>query len=372
MNVMEKSPSWQSLPPDSTERSALLIFFTSLACVCVALFGERLPALYLGISAGCTLVLAIMMRLQRNAGTGNGFLLNDEVQSINLNNARPIPFSSITSFRLILYRDRACAYVMTGLLHRRRCLACVPRGQDQNILQALRDRSFVVKISKNPFKKRTAEILPLIIMPLLAGALLYVNVDMLRQAPCLALPPQGIRIQPSSARTQDKLHRLGPISFILPKQYRLLRQQEQSTFFYNPEGNVRLTISTGPPRTSEPHTPLTQTVTRLLGYGNDYEAAMLAVHSRFGLMPALIKSALLKRYDTSTVQIFHVSADSFTGIMLRGEQNPQGENNPGNIPDQVTEIMLHNAGKDLIIRILIASRLPLDIAHIERLIAGVH
>ncbi len=135
---------------------------------------------------------------------------------------------------------------------------------------------------------------------------------------------------------------------------------------------MRLTISTGPPRTSEPHTPLTQTVTRLLGYGNDYKAAMLAVRSRFGLMPALIKSALLQRYDASTVQIFHVSADSFTGIMLRGEQNPQGENNPGNMPDQVTEIMLHNAGKDLIIRILIASLLPLDIAHIERLIAGVH
>ena len=99
---------------------------------------------------------------------------------------------------------------------------------------------------------------------------------------------------------------------------------------------------------------------------------MLAVRSRFGLMPALIKSALLQRYDASTVQIFHVSTDSFTGIMLRGEQNSQGENNPGNMPNQVTEIMLHSAGKNLVIRILIASRLPLDIAHIERLIAGVH
>ncbi len=216
---MEKSPSWQSLPPDSTERSALLIFFISLACVCVALFGERLPALYLGISAGCTLVLAIMMRLQRNAGAGNGFILNDEVQSINLNDARPIPFSSITSFRLILYRDRACAYVMTGLLHRRRCLACVPRGQDQNILQALRDRSFVVKISRNPFKKRTAEILPLIIMPLLAGALLYVNVDMLRQTPCLALPPQQLSVESVTARGNEAVHRLGKASFFLPRQY---------------------------------------------------------------------------------------------------------------------------------------------------------
>ena len=77
---MEKSPSWQSLPPDSTERPALLIFFVSLVCVCVALFGEQLPALYLGISAGCALVLAFIMRLQRSINTGVGFTLDDETR----------------------------------------------------------------------------------------------------------------------------------------------------------------------------------------------------------------------------------------------------------------------------------------------------
>jgi len=370
---MKKIPSWHSLPAESADRAALLIFFTSLACVCVALFGERLPALYLGISVGCTLVLAAILRLQSKANTGNGFTLDDEAQSINPHNAQPILFGSIASFRLILYRDRACLLVTAGMLRRRKPLACVPRdGQEHNIVQALRDRSFVVKTTKNPFKKRTAEILPLMIMPLLAAALLYVNVDMFRQVPCLAQPPQEFRVDPSTGRTKNKLYRLEPFLLSLPKQYRLIRRQEHSIVFYHPKGDVRLTISAGPPRVTVPHKPFSQAVTRLLGYGNDYEAAVLAVRSRFGLMPALIKSALLQRYDASTVQIYHVSAVPFTGIMLRGEQERQGESTPGGMPDQVTEIMLRHAEKDPIIRILSASRMPQDIEHIRSLIAGIH
>ncbi len=370
---MKKTPSWHSLPAESADRAALLIFFASLACVCLALFGERLPALYLGISAGCTLVLAAILRLQRSANTGNGFTLDDETRSINPHGAPPIPFDSIAAFRLILYSDRACLLVTTGMLRRKKPLACVPRNdQEQNIVQALHDRSFVVKTTKNPFKKRTAEILPLMIMPLLAAALLYVNIDMFRQIPCLAQPPQEFRVDPSTGRTKNKLYRLEPFLLSLPRQYRLIRQQEHTIVFYRPGGDGRLTISTGPPRETVPEKPFSQSVTRILGYGNDYEAAVLAVRSRFGLMPALIKSALLQRYDASTVQIYHVSAVPFTGIMLRGEQERQGEGNPGNMPDQVTEIMLRHAEKDSIIRILSASRMPLNIEHIRSLIAGIH
>jgi len=370
---MEQSPSWQSLPPDSTERSALLIFFVSLACVCVALFGERLPMLYLGISAGCSLVLAFIMHLQRSVNAGVGFTLNDETRSLNPHNARPIAFGSIAAFRLVLYRDCACVHVMCGMLRRKRILACVPRNESvQDILQALRDRLFVVRVSKNPFKKRTAEILPLMIMPLLAAAILYVNIDMLRQVPCLALPPQQIRVEPSAAQSRDELHHLGPISLSLPPEYRQLRQPGQISVFYNPQGDVRLTLDSGPLRATVPDKPFLQAVAGLLGFGNDYEAAMLAVHSRFGLMPALIKSALLKNYNADTVQIYRLSAGAFTGVMLRGEQARPGEDSLDQMPDQVTEIILRSAEKDLVLRVLIASRLPLNIEHIRHLIAGIH
>ena len=371
---MEQSPSWQSLPPDSTERSALLIFFVSLACVCVALFGERLPMLYLGISAGCSLVLAFFLRLQRSVNTGVGFTLNDETRSLNPHNARPVAFDSISSFRLVLYRDCACVHVMTGMLRRKRSLACVPRNESvQDILQALRDRSFVVRVSKNPFKKRTAEILPLMIMPLLAAAILYVNIDMLRQVPCLALPPQQFRVESSAAaQPGNELHHLGPVSMSLPPEYRLLRQPGHISVFYNPQGDVRLTLDSGPPRTTVPDKPFLQAVAGLLGFGNDYEAAMLAVRSRFGLMPALIKSALLKNYDADTVQIYRVTAGALTGVMLRGEQARTGEDSLDQMPDQVTEIMLRSDEKDPVIRLMITSRLPLDIEHIRHLIAGIH
>jgi hypothetical protein len=258
------------------------------------------------------------------------------------------------------------------MLRRRRNLACVGRnGPDQNILQALRDRSFVVKTSKNPFTKRTAEIIPLIIMPLLAAALLYVNVDMLRQVPGLALPPQQLSVESTTARRNEAVHRLGTASFFLPRQYRLLRQQEQTFFFYNPDDAVRITFDSGPVQATVPHKPFLQAIAGLLGYENDYEAAMLAVRSRFGLIPALIKSALLQRYDASTVQIYHVNAAPLAGIMLRGEQERQGEDNQGYMPDQVTEIMLRYSEKKLVIRILIASRLPIDIKQIERIIGGI-
>lgn len=369
---MEKTLSWASIPDDSADRTTLLIFSASLVCVCVALFGERLPALYLGISAGCTLILAVALHLQRSINPGNGFTLNDETRSITPHKAHPIPFGSIASFRLVFYRDRACLHVTAGILRRRRCLACVPRnGAAQDILQALQERSCTVKISKNPFKKRTAEILPLIIMPLLAGALLYVNIDMYRKVSCLAQPPQEFRVEPSTGRTHNKLYRLDPFLLSLPRHYRLVNQQEQVMVFYNPNGGERLTISTGPPRVTVPDRPFLQAVAGLLGYGNDYEAAVLAVRSRFGLMPSLIKSALLQHYDASTVQIYHVRAGSLSGIMLRGEQKGHDEDNPGNMPDQVTEIMLRHAEKDPIIRIQSASRLPQDIEYIRGLIAGI-
>ena len=370
---MEQSPSWQSLPPDSTERTALLIFFVSLAGVCIALFGEQLPMLYLGISAGCSLMLALIMRLQRGGNTGVGFTLNDETRSLKPHNARPIPFGSIAAFRLVLYRDCACVHVMCGMLRRRKCLACVPRnGAEQDILQALRDRSFVVKLSRNPFKKRTAELLPLMIMPLLAAAILYVNIDMLRQVPCLALPPQQLSVESPAAPAKNQLHRLGPVSLSLPREYRLLRQPGQMSVFYNPEGDVRLTLDSGPPHATVPDKPFLQAVAGVLGFGNDYEAAMLAVRSRFGLLPALIKSALLKNYDADTVQIYRVSAGALTGVMLRGEQTRPGEDGLEHMPDQVTEIMLRSDEKAPVIRMLIASRLPLDIEHIRHLIAGIH
>jgi hypothetical protein len=262
---------------------------------------------------------------------------------------------------------------MTGMLRRRRSLACVPRDESvQDILQALRDRSFVVRVSKNPFKKRTAEILPLMIMPLLAAAILYVNIDMLRQVPCLALPPQQLRVESSAAQPGNELHRLGPVSLCLPREYRLLRQPGQIHVFFNPQEDVRLTLESGPPRATVLDKPFLQVVAGLLGFGSDYEAAILAVHSRFGLLPALIKSALLKHYDADTVQIYRVSAGALTGVMLRGEQARPGEDSLEHMPNQVTEIMLRSDEKAPVIRMLIASRLPLDIEHIRHLIAGIH
>ena len=371
-HVMEKTPSWHSLPSNSVEGAALLIFSTSLVCVCIALFGEQLPMLYLGISAGCTLVLAVFLRLQRSFSTSNGFTLDDETRSINPHGAKPIPFSSISSFRLILYRDCASIRVMTGMLRRGKNLACVGRnGPDQNIQQALSDRSFTIRVSKNLFKKRTAEILPLIIMPLLAGALLYVNVDMFRQVPGLALPPQQISIESVTARGNEAVHRLGTASFFLPRQYRLVRQQEQTFVFYSPDDAIRLTINSGPAHTTAPNKPFLQAIAGLLGYGNDYAAVGLAVRSRFGLIPALIKSALLQRYDQSTIQIYCVNADLLTGVILRGEQSQTEEDSLKIIPDQITEIILREAEGKLVIRILIASRLPIDLENIKRIIGGI-
>jgi hypothetical protein len=72
------------------------------------------------------------------------------------------------------------------------------------------------------------------------------------------------------------------------------------------------------------------------------------------------------------VQIYRMSAGARTGVMLRGEQSRPGEDGLNQMPDQVTEIMLRSNGKDLVVRMLIASRLPLDIEHIRHLIAGIH
>jgi hypothetical protein len=369
---MEKKPFWNSIPADSAEGATLLIFSASLVCTCVALFGERLPALCIGIAVGCTLVLAVVLRVQRSTNTANGFMLDDDARSINPHGGRPIPFDAVIALRLILYHDRACLHVTTGMLRRRKCLACVPRnGTDQDIVRELQERSFTVKVSKNPFKKRTAEILPLIIMPLLAGALLYVNVDLYRKVPCLAQPPREFSVEPSSGRTHNKLYRLDPFLLSLPRNYRLINRQEQTMVFYNLGNDTRLAVSTGLPRETVPDRPFLESVAGLLGYGNDYEAAVLAVRSRFGLMPSLIKSALLRRYDASTVQIYHVRAGALSGIMLRGEQKGHDEDTPGNMPDQVTEIMLRHAEKAPVIRMQSASRLPQDIERIRGLIAGI-
>jgi len=369
---MEKSPSWQGLPPESIDRTALLIFFASLACICLALFGERLPAVYLGVPAVCMLILAACMHLQ-HSNKGYGFCLNDEARTLNPHGSRPIPFDSIATFRLILYRDQACVHVTTGMLRRRRMLARISRNEPlQEIRQALDERSFVVRISKNPLTKKTAEKLLLMVMPLLAAVMLYTIIDMYKHVPCAALPPQHLTVEPTEIQKRDELHHVGPVSLLVPRQYRLLDKQANTAMFYDPQNETRLAIGIGPARATMPHNPFLQTAADLAGIGTVSDAALLAVRSRFGLMPARIRSTLLKNYDTDTVRIYSVHAGPLRGIMLRGEQSGHGEKGLDHMPDQVTEIMLPRAKDALVIRVLIVTPRPLELEHIKRILAGIH
>lgn len=371
--TMEKSPSWQGLPPEATERTGLLIFFASLACICLALFGERLPVLYLGVPAACTLLLAASMRLLRGRNKGYGFSLDDEARALNPSGARAIPFDSIASFRLILYRDRACVHAIIGMLRRRRVLACVARtGPEQEIRRALQERSFVVRVSKNPFNKKTAEIVLLMVMPLLAAVMLYTTIDMYRHVPGAALPAQQLIVKPSEISSKKELYHLGPISLSIPHEYRLLDKQEHTVIFHDPRGQARLVFGISPPRATMPQNPPLQTAADLVGIGTEAEAALLAVRSRFGLLPARIRATLLKNYDTDTVQIYSVQAGKLNGIMLRGEQADQGENDLENMPDQVIEVMFQSSNDALVLRVLIISRMPLKTEHIRRILAGIH
>jgi len=370
---MEQSPSWQGLPPDSAEYSALLIFFVSLVCVCVALFGEQVPAVYLGVSAVCTLTLALCLRLVRSFRCGPGFSLDDEARMLRPHGGRPLPFSSITALRLVLYRDRACLQVNTGALRRRRALVCVSRtGPAQDIMHALAERGFTVRVSKNPLKKRTAEVVPLLIMPLLAAALLYVSIDMYRRFPVLAQPPQMLSVEPAPPdRALQEMYPLGPIVLRLPRTYRLVDKQPDSLIFYSPAGDIRLALNAGPDHQTIPHSRFLQAVADMLGFGSIHDATLLALRSRFGLMPAMIKSALLKRYDPDTVQIYRVLSGTLSGVILRGEQARPGETGLEHMPDQVAEITLRTAENDEVIRLLIASRAPLDTARVKSLISGI-
>jgi hypothetical protein len=370
---MDKSPSWQGLPPEATEHTGLLIFFASLACICLALFGERLPVLYLGVPAACTLLLAASMRLLRSRNKRYGFGLDDEARTLNPSGGKAIPFDSIASFHLILYRDRACVHAMVGMLRRRRLLACVARtGPEQEIKQALKERSFAVRVSKNPLNKKTAEIVLLMVMPLLAAVMLYTTIDMYRHVPGAALPAQQLIVEPSESRSKNELHRLGPVSFSVLREYRLLDEQENKAIFHEPRGEVRLVVSIGPPRATMPQNPPLQTAAELVGIGTEAEAALLAVRSRFGLMPARIRATLLKNYDTDTVQIYSVQAGKLNGIMLRGEQAAQGEADLENMPDQVTEVMFPWSNDALVLRVLIISRMPLKTEHISRILPDIH
>jgi hypothetical protein len=367
---MEQTPAWQGLPPDSADRSALLIFFASLVCGCIALFGERVPLLYLGVPAGCTLILYIFLRLQR---TGSGFSLDDTARELRLHDGRALPFNTITFFRLILFRDCAGLQVMTGALRRRRLIAWVARpGPVQDILHALAERGFTVRVSKNPFKKRTAELLPLIVMPLLAAALVYVSIDMLKRFPGLAVPSRQLTVEPATEHPPGQLHQLGTTSFFLPQNFVLIQKQPDSAMFLHPAAGTRIAIGTAPARQTIPHKPAVQAVARILGFGNTHAAAELAVRSRFGLMPVLIKSALLKNYDTTTVHIYRVRAGRYSGVMLLGEQPRPVEDDIEHIPEQVAEITLRCADTTQIIRVLIVSRLHLSTERISDLIAGIH
>ncbi|MBM4309480.1 MAG: hypothetical protein FJ119_00820 [Deltaproteobacteria bacterium] len=370
---MEQSPSWQGLPPESVEGTALLVFFVSLACACVALFGERRLVACLVFTAACTLVLYVCLRLRSGRRTGTGFTIDDGAQSLRVHGSRPIPLKAVASLRLILYRDRACLHAMTGALRRRQQVACVSRpGPVQDIVDALTGRGLTVRISRNPFRKSTAELIPLLIMPLLAAMLLYVSIDMFRRGPGLALPPQQLSVEPAQDRAGKEIYHLGPVALMLPRGYRLIDRQPDALIVHSPAGDTRIAIEAGPDRRTVAHNALLQALAGLLGFGNVHDAALLAVHSRFGLMPAMIKAALLKRYDADTVQTYCLRAGALSGVMLRGEQARPGENALEHMPDQVAEIMLRTPDRALIIRVLIASRAPLAVERITGLISGIH
>jgi len=367
---MDHSPSWQGLPPDSGDRSALLIFFASIVCVCIALFGERVPLLWLGVPAGFTLVLFICLRLQHN---GTGFSLDDNARELRLHGGRALSFDTIASFRLLLFRDRACLHVLTGALRRRRLIACVARpGPVQDILHALAERGFKVRVSKNPFRKRTAALLPLIIMPLLAIVLLYVYSDMLKSFPGMAIPARHLNIVPTSDCAQDARYYLEPFSLCLPDSYRLIEKKPQAALFYDRTTRTHIAIDSAPARRTVTHNPALQTVAAALGFGTVHKAAELAVRSRFGLMPLLLKSALLKHYDTATVQIYSLHAGQLNGIMLHGEQPWPQADSLEHMPEQVAEILLGRSDSGMTLRILISSGLRLSSEHLTGLIAGIH
>jgi len=369
---MNDAPSWQSLPPDSADRPALLLFFASLVCICVALFGERMVGLYLGIPAACTLVLYTGLRLQRTAGSCTGFTLDDTARELRPDSGRAIPFDAISAVLLILYRDRACLRVRTGALGRSRYLACMSRTAARDILQALSARALKTRVSRNPFTRRTAQLVPLIVMPLLAAILLYVSIDMFRQFPCLALPPQQLSVEHSIDPAGGQLYQLDQVSFSLPETYHLIGRQDHRAAFLSADGAVRMVFDEGRLRPTVPQKPLLQAIAGVLGFGSDHDAALLAIRSRFGLLPGMIKAALLKNYDPDTVRIYGVRTEALNGVMLRGEQARPAAHEADDIPDQVTEILLRDAGKDLVVRIVIVSRLPLDNEPIQRLIAGIH
>ncbi len=369
---MQQSPSWQCLRPDATDRPALLIFFASLACVCAALFGEQIPAIMLGIPAGCSLVLYACLRLQHTYSACSGFTLDDSARALHPHGRRPIPFSAIRSVRLILYRDRACLHVVSGALRRRRPLACVSRpGPVQDILQELTERCLPVRISKNPFTKKTADILPLMIMPLLAAVLLYVNIDMVRRFPALALPPRHISVEPLLETLGEQHYRLAPFSYIMPRHCHILERQPHALICNDRLNNTRIAITVSAARPTIPHSHALQAVAGMLGFGTVHEAAQLAVRSRFGLLPILIKSALLKHYDPDTMYIACIRVGDLSGIMLRGEYRSAGEENPEQLPDQITEIMLARAATNTTMHMLVTSPTPLDMEYTQRLIAGI-
>ncbi len=367
---MEPSPSWQGLPPESAEGAALLIFFASLACACVALFGEYRPATCLGFTAACTLVLWISLRSGRRQGSG--LTIDDTARQLRVHGARAIPFSAISSLRLVLYRDRACVRAATGPLRRCRTVACVSRpGPAQDIQDALTQRGFTVRLSKNPFTKRTAEIMPLLIMPLLAAALLYAGIDMYRRVPGLAMPSQQLSVEPAGNRQGGRLWQAGQVALMLPRSYRLIDRKPDALIFYSPAGDTRIAVDAGPDRRTAPGNALLQAIAAMLGFGNVHDAALLAVRSRFGLMPAMIKAALLKRYDADTARTYRIRCGELSGIMLLGEQARPGEDALEHMPDQVAEIMLRPRTRDPVIRVLIASRTQLDLERIKVLISGI-
>jgi hypothetical protein len=369
---MQQSPSWQGLPPESAAGTTLLVFFVSLACACVALFGEYRPAACLGFTAACTVALWIGLRLRSGRPRAHGFTIDDAAGQLRANGDRAIPFSRISSLRLILYRDCACVHAMTGILRRCRAVACVPRpGPEQDIQAALAQRGFTVRLSKSPFKKRTAEIIPLLVMPLLAAALLYAGIDMYRRVPGLAMPSQQLSVEPAGDRQGGRLWQLGRVALMLPRSYRLIDRQPDALIFHSPAGDTRLAVDAGPDRRTASGNALMQAAAAMLGFGTAHDAALLAVRSRFGLMPAMIKAALLKRYDADTVRTYCIRSGELSGVMLLGEQTGPAEDALEDMPAQVAEVMLRTPARDLVIRVLIISRARLDLERIKALLSGI-
>jgi hypothetical protein len=317
-------------------------------------------------------MLWISLRLRSGRHRAAGFTIDDAAGQLRVHGGREIPLSAISSLRLVLYRDRACVQAMTGAFRRRRTVACVSRpGPERDIQAALTQRGFTVRLAKNPFTQRTAEILPLLIMPLLAAALLYAGIDMYRRVPGLAMPSQQLSVEPAGDRQGGRLWQLGPVALMLPRSYRLVDRQPGALILHSPAGDMRIAVDAGPDRSTAPRNALLQIVASMLGFGNVHDAALLAVRSRFGLMPAMIKAALLKRYDPETARAYCIRSGELSGVMLLGEQARPGEDALENMPDQVAEIMLRTPSRDLVIRVLIASRTQLDLERIKVLISGI-